>query len=85
MVLDQECLQRLAENFYLEEGQKAEKDFLLKKSMTKLESLKKSSHFQTVLKHRVVNSDLFSIYRTKNFIKKRREKKKLYILSLIHI
>tara|TARA_B100000214_G_scaffold278622_1_gene208322 strand:- start:1298 stop:1756 length:459 start_codon:yes stop_codon:yes gene_type:complete len=79
MVLDQECLQRLAENLYLEEGQRAEKDFLLKKSMTKLESLKKSSHFQTVLKHRVVNSDLFSIYRTKNFIKKTREKKKLYI------
>ncbi len=47
--------------------------------MTKLESLKKSSHFQTVLKHRVVNSDLFTIYRTKNFIKKTKENKKLYI------
>ncbi len=47
--------------------------------MTKLESLKKSSHFQTVLKHRVVNSDLFTIYRTKNFIKKTTEHKKLYI------
>ena len=28
MVLDQECLQRLAENFYLEEGQKGEKNLL---------------------------------------------------------
>ena len=47
--------------------------------MIKLESLKKSSHFQTVLKHRVANSDLFTIYRTKNFIKKSKENKKLYI------
>ena len=76
---DQECLQKVAENYLQEEELKVVKDFLLKKSMTKLESLKKSSHFQTVLKHRVVNSDLFSIYRTKNFIKKTREKKKLYI------
>ena len=47
--------------------------------MTKLESLKKNSHFQTVLKHRIVNSDLFAIYRTKNFIKKTKQTKKLYI------
>ena len=47
--------------------------------MIKLESLKKNSHFQTVLKHRVVNNDLFSIYRTKNFIKKKNNGKKLYI------
>ena len=47
--------------------------------MTKLESLKKSSHFETVLKHRIVNNDLFTIYRTKNFIKKTKETKKLYI------
>ena len=47
--------------------------------MTKLESLKKSSHFKTVLKHRVMNSDFFTIYRTKNFIKKTTECKKLYI------
>ena len=79
MALDQECQQKLVENFYLEEDQKAEKDFRLKKSMTKLESLKKSSHFQTVLKHRVVNSKLFTIYRAKNFIKKTKENKKLYI------
>ena len=47
--------------------------------MTKLESLKKNSHFETVLKNRVVNNDLFSIYRVKNFIKKKPNGKKLYI------
>ncbi len=47
--------------------------------MTKLESLKKNSHFETVLKNRVVNNDLFSIYRVKNFIKKKVNDKKLYI------
>ena len=47
--------------------------------MTKLESLKKSSHFKTVLKHRVVNSDFFTIYRTKNFIKNTKQTKKLYV------
>tara|TARA_Y100001970_G_C13519950_1_gene502472 strand:+ start:63 stop:425 length:363 start_codon:yes stop_codon:yes gene_type:complete len=47
--------------------------------MIKLQSLKKNSHFETVLKHKVVNSDLYAIYRTKNFIKKSKETKKLYI------
>ena len=47
--------------------------------MTKLESLKKNSHFEVVLKHRVINNDLFTIYRAKNFIKKTQETKKLYI------
>ena len=47
--------------------------------MIKLESLKKSSHFEVVLKHRVINNDLFTIYRTRNFIKKTKETKKLYI------
>mgnify|MGYP001184347964 CR=1 FL=1 len=47
--------------------------------MTKLESLKKNSHFETVLKNRIVNNDLFSIYRAKNFIKKKGSNKKLYI------
>ena len=47
--------------------------------MIKLESLKKSSHFETVLRNRVINNDLFTIYRTKNFIKKTKENKKLYI------
>ena len=79
MVLGQECRQKPAENFCQEEGQRVGKDFLLKKSMTKLESLKKSSHFKTVLKHRVVNSDFFTIYRTKNFIKNTKQTKKLYV------
>ena len=47
--------------------------------MTKLESLKKNSHFETVLKNRVVNNNLFSIYRVKNFIKENGKCKKLYI------
>tara|TARA_A100001011_G_C14135813_1_gene767543 strand:+ start:205 stop:576 length:372 start_codon:yes stop_codon:yes gene_type:complete len=47
--------------------------------MTKLESLKKSSHFEMVLKNRVVNNDCFSIYRKKNFIREAKEGKKLYI------
>ena len=47
--------------------------------MTKLQSLKKNSHFETVLKNRVINNDLFSIYRMKNFIKKKSNNKKLYI------
>ena len=47
--------------------------------MIKLESLKKNSHFETVLKNRVVNNNLFSIYRVKNFIKENGKGKKLYI------
>ena len=47
--------------------------------MTKLESLKKNSHFTMVLKNRVMNNDFFSIYRKKNFIKKTKNNKKLYI------
>ena len=47
--------------------------------MTKLQSLKKNSHFETVLKNRVINNDLFSIYRVKNFIEKKNNKKNLYI------
>ena len=47
--------------------------------MTKLESLKKNSHFETVLRNRVVNNDLFTIYCVKNFIKKKNNTKKLYI------
>ena len=42
MVLDLECQQKLVENFCREEGQKAGKDFRLKRIMTKLESLKKN-------------------------------------------
>ena len=73
MVLDQECLQKLEENFCLEDDQKVGKDSLLKKIMTKLESLKKNSHFKIVLKNRVINNDCFSIYRSKNFMDKNEE------------
>ena len=79
MVSDLEWQQEAAENFYQEEEQKVEKDFRLNQIMIKLQSLKKNSHFETVLKHKVVNSDLYAIYRTKNFIKKSKETKKLYI------
>ena len=47
--------------------------------MTKLESLNKNSHFQRVLKNRVINNDCFTIYRSKNFLDKNNENKKLYI------
>ena len=79
MVSDLEWQQEAAENSYQEEEQKVEKDFRLNQIMIKLQSLKKNSHFETVLKHKVVNSDLYAIYRTKNFIKKSKETKKLYI------
>ena len=48
--------------------------------MKKLESLKKNSHFEIVLKNRVVNNNLFSIYCAKNFIKKNDNDNKLYIV-----
>ena len=79
MDLDQECLQKLGENFCLEDDQKVGKDSLLKKIMTKLESLKKNSHFKIVLKNRAINNDCFSIYRSKNFMDKNKLNKKLYI------
>ena len=47
--------------------------------MIKLESLKKSSDFKNVLKHRVANLEVFSIYRKKKFTKKIKDQKKLYI------
>ena len=70
MALEIECLLKLDDNFYQEEEPRVEKDFLHKYKMTRLESLKKSSHFGTVLKNRVINNDFFTIYRKKNFIKK---------------
>ena len=79
MVLSTEWLQNLEENFCLEEEQRVEKDYLHKHRMTRLESLKKSSHFGTVLKNRVLNNDFYTIYRKKNFIKKASNQKKLYI------
>tara|TARA_B100001029_G_C14947961_1_gene387043 strand:+ start:202 stop:555 length:354 start_codon:yes stop_codon:yes gene_type:complete len=47
--------------------------------MTKLESLKKNSHFSIVLRNKVKANDLFSIYRSKNFFRKKDADKKLYI------
>ena len=81
MALDQEWQQKQEENFWRDEEQKVVKNFLLKKNniMTKLESLKKSSDFAKVLKHRVVSGDCYTIYRVKNFINKNRGSKKLYI------
>ena len=51
MALETECLLKLDKTtFYQEEEQRVEKDYLHKHRMTRLESLKKSSHFGTVLK-----------------------------------
>tara|TARA_Y100000814_G_C12043615_1_gene303583 strand:+ start:76 stop:537 length:462 start_codon:yes stop_codon:yes gene_type:complete len=80
MALDQEWQQKQEENFWRDEEQKVVKNFLLKNNiMTKLESLKKSSDFAKVLKHRVFSGDCYTIYRVKNFINKNRGSKKLYI------
>ena len=51
MASETECLLKLGDNFWREEELKVEKDFLHKYTMTRLESLKKSSHFGTVLKN----------------------------------
>ena len=79
MASETECLLKLEDNFWREEELRVEKDFLHKYKMTRLESLKKSSHFGTVLKNRVLNNDFYTIYRKKNFIKKASNQKKLYI------
>ncbi len=79
MVFGQECPQEEGESLLQEDEQKEEEDSQLNQEMTKLLSLKKNSHFETVLKNRVINNDLFSIYRVKNFIKKKNNKKNLYI------
>ena len=79
MVSDQECPQEEAESLLQEDVQKEEKDYQHNQEMTKLQSLKKNSHFETVLKNRVINNDLFSIYRVKNFIEEKNTKKNLYI------
>ena len=79
MASETECLLKLEDNFWREEELKVEKDFLHKYTMTRLESLKKSSHFGTVLKNRVINNDFYTIYRKRNFIKKVTNEKKLYI------
>ena len=79
MASETECLLKLEDNFWPEEELRVEKDFLHKYTMTRLESLKKSSHFVAVLKNRVLNNDFYTIYRKKNFIKKASNQKKLYI------
>ena len=79
MVFGQECPQEEGESLLQEDEQKEEEDSQLNQEMTKLLSLKKNSHFETVLKNRVINNDLFSIYRVKNFIEKKNNKKNLYI------
>ena len=79
MALEIECLLKLEDNFFPEEERRVVKDFLHRYTMTRLESLKKSSHFGTVLKNRVLNNDFYTIYRKKNFIKKASNQKKLYI------
>ena len=79
MVSDQECPQEEAESLLQEDVQKEEKDYQHNQEMTKLQSLKKNSHFETVLKNRVINNDLFSIYRVKNFIEEKNTKKNLHI------
>tara|TARA_B100000945_G_scaffold225154_1_gene182077 strand:- start:2851 stop:3198 length:348 start_codon:yes stop_codon:yes gene_type:complete len=42
--------------------------------MFKVESLKKNNHFKIVLRDKKFHSDFFSIYATKNFIKKNSKK-----------
>ena len=79
MASETECLLKLEDNFWREEELRVEKDFLHKYTMTRLESLKKSSHYRTVLKNRVINNDFYTIYRKRNFIKKATNEKKLYI------
>ena len=51
--------------------------------MKKFESLKKNSHFEMVLRNRVINNDLFSIYRKKNFIKNKDKYDKLTLSIVI--
>jgi len=63
MASEIECLPKLDDNFYQEEEQRVEKEYPHKHRMTRLESLKKSSHFGTVLKNRVINNDFYTIYR----------------------
>ena len=67
MASDQEWLQNVVGNWYLEEGQKVEAQSQLK--MVKLESLKKSDHFKKVLKEKKIHTSFFSIFAAKNFIK----------------
>ncbi len=79
MASDLECQLEVDENFQLEGELKDVKDYRLRLIMIKLESLKKNSQFETVLKNRVINNELFTIYKSKNFTKNTSDLKKLYI------
>ena len=83
MVLDLECPQELVENFYREEELKEEENSLLKQIMIKFESLKKNAHFQIVLKNKIINNELFTVYRAKNFIKKAKIQKRIVISFVV--
>ena len=83
MVLDLECPQELVENFYREEELKEEENSLLKQIMIKFESLKKNAHFQIVLKNKIINNDLFTVYRANNFIKNTKSQKRIFISFVV--
>ena len=55
----------------LEDEQKEEKLYLPK--MIKLESLKKSDHFKLVLNGKKVHTNFYSIFATKNFLKRKKK------------
>ena len=78
MVLDLECQLRGGGSWFQDEDQKAGKNFQHNYIMKRIESLKKNSHFEKILKNRVINNNLFSIYCVKNFLKNS-DSKKLYI------
>ena len=78
MVLDLECQLRGEGSWFQDEDQKAGKNFQHNYIMKRIESLKKNSHFEKILKNRVINNNLFSIYCVKNFLKNN-DSKKLYI------
>ena len=63
-----ECQQGVEESLQLDEELKEEKRFLL--NMVKLISLKKSDHFKKALKEKKIHTDFFSIFASKNFLRK---------------
>ena len=79
MVLGLECQQKVVGSFLQEEELKVVKDFQHSRQMTKLESLKKNSHFEKVLKSKFINNELYTIYCAKDLLKERDKKKKLHI------
>ena len=63
-----ECQQGVEESLSLDEELKVEKRSLL--NMVKLISLKKSDHFKKALKEKKIHTDFFSIFASKNFLRK---------------